>query len=117
MLVGTYLIVQTLLNYYYRRYRIPRTVFMIIVWGAMVVLFYNPSWAALALPLLSTQDVIMSVLVIGILGSLIMVAYVMQNVAKLEKQFTELVENLSIKDYVNEVDSRQEVVDLDDGNE
>ena len=111
MLVGFYLILQTLLNFYYKRYRLARTLVMIVVWSVMVVLFFNPSLVELVLPILTTQDVIMSVLVIGILGSLILVANVWQNVAKMEQKFTELVQNLALNDYINEPGTSTDQVD------
>ena len=111
MLVGFYLILQTLLNFYYKRYRLARTLVMTVVWSVMVVLFFNPSLAELVLPILTTQDVIMSVLVIGILGSLILIANVWQNVAKMEQKFTELVQNLALNDYINETRTSTDQVD------
>jgi len=111
MLVGFYLILQTLLNFYYKRYRVARTLMMTVVWSVMVVLFFNPSLAELVLPILTTQDVIMSVLVIGLLGSLILIANVWQNVAKMEQKFTELVQNLALNDYVNETRTSTDQVD------
>ena len=111
MLVGLYLILQTLLNFYYKRYPLARTLVMTDVWSVMVVLFFNPSLAELVLPLLTTQDVIMSVLVIGTLGSLVLIANVWQNVAKMEKKFTELVQNLALNDYINETRTSTDQVD------
>ena len=111
MLVGFYLILQTLLNYYYKRYRFARTLVMTVVWSVMVILFFNPSLAELVLPILTTQDLIMSVLVVGILGSLILIANVWQNVAKMEQKFTELVQNLAITDYINETRNLTDQVD------
>jgi len=84
---------------------------MTVVWSVMVVLFFNPSLAELVLPILTTQDVIMSVLVIGLLGSLILIANVWQNVAKMEQKFTELVQNLALNDYVNETRTSTDQVD------
>ena len=111
MLVGSFLILQTLLNFYYKRYRFARTLMMTVVWSVMVVLFFNPSLVELVLPLLTTQDVIMSVLVVGILGSFILIANVWQNVAKIEQKFTELVQNLALSDYINETRMLTDQVD------
>ncbi len=111
MLVGSFLILQTLLNFYYKRYRLARTLMMTVVWSVMVVLFFNPSLVELVLPLLTTQDVIMSVLVVGILGSFILIANVWQNVAKIEQKFTELVQNLALNDYINETRMSTDQVD------
>lgn len=102
ILVGLYLVSQTLLNYRRGNYGIRRTVFMVVLWSVMVVLFFNPSLMLLALPLLSTQDTIMSVLVIGVLGAFVLIAQVWQAVAKIERKLTELVQNLAIHDYLKD---------------
>jgi hypothetical protein len=49
----------------------------------------------------------MSVLVLGVLGSIVMIIQVWQNLAKVEQNLTELVQNLAINEYFNYEDKNK----------
>ena len=106
MLVGLYLVAQTLLNFRRGNYGVRRTVFLMVLWSVMVVLFFNPSLAGLALPILTTQDVIMSVLVMGVLVAFVLITQLYQQMARVERRLTELVQNLAIHDYIKEAGAK-----------
>lgn len=106
MLVGLYLVAQTLLNFRRGNYGVRRTVFWVVLWSVMVALFFNPSLAGLALPLLTTQDVIMSVLVMSVLAAFVFITHLYQQMARVERAMTELVQNLAIHDYMKEAGAK-----------
>ena len=101
MVVGLYLIMQTLLNFRNGNYGFKRTIFWMFLWSVMFVLFFNPSLAVLALPILTTQDMIMSVLVVSVLTLFIFLTHMNQQIAKFGRELTELVQNLAIQNYLN----------------
>ena len=75
---------------------------MTTIWVAMILLFFNPTWAAIALPFLSTQDIIKSVTVVGLLIGYLLITNLMQQVSELNKKTTILVQNSAIRNYVEE---------------
>jgi len=95
LLVGLYLVAQTLLNFRRGNYGIRRTVFWVVLWSVMMGLFFNPSLAGLALPILTTQDVIISVLVTAVLMAFVLITQLYQEMADVERRLTELVQNLA----------------------
>jgi len=105
ILVGLYLIGQTILNFRRGNYDARRAGFWLVLWTVMVVLFFNPSLMALALPILTTRDTIMSVLVIGLTGAFVLIAQIYQKMTGLEIKLTRLVQNLAIHDYLKDVSS------------
>ena len=105
MLVGLYLIGQTILNFRRGNYDLRKTTFWLVLWTVMVVLFFNPSLMALTLPILTTRDTIMSVLVMGLTGALVLIAQVYQKMSDLEGKLTRLVQNLAIHDYLKDESS------------
>jgi len=102
MLVGLYLVAQTLLNFRRGNYGVRRTVFWVALWSVMMMLFFNPSLAGLALPILTTQDVIISVLVTAVLMAFVLITQLYQQIADVERRVTELVQNLAIHDYIKD---------------
>ena len=105
ILVGLYLIGQTILNFRRGNYDARRTAFWLVLWTVMVVLFFNPSLMGLALPILTTRDAIMSVLVMGLTGAFVLIAQVYQKMAGLDRKLSRLVQNLAIHDYLKDVAS------------
>jgi hypothetical protein len=99
VLVGLYLVLTTLLNYKRKNYGIRQTVFFLIIWSGLTILFLNTSIMTLLLPLLSTQDMIMSVLVLGELILFLFLANQNQQISKLEKKITLLVQNGALNNY------------------
>ncbi|MFX0205630.1 MAG: DUF2304 family protein [Candidatus Hodarchaeota archaeon] len=100
MVVGLYLIVQTYRNYRKGSNNIRRTIFWLILWSTMTVLFSNPSLSEFALPILSTQDALVSVIVLGMLLIFILITHIWQHINRMEQQFVELAQNLAINDYI-----------------
>ena len=100
MVVGLYLIVQTYRNYRKGLNSIRRTIFWLILWSIMTLLFSNPSLSEFALPILSTQDALVSVIVLGMLLIFVLITHIWQHINKIEQQFVELTQNLAINDYI-----------------
>ena len=100
MVVGLYLIAQTYRNYRNGSNNIRRTIFWLILWSVMTLLFSNPSLSALTLPILSTQDALISVIVLGILVSFILITQMWQHINHIEKQLVELAQNIAVADYI-----------------
>jgi hypothetical protein len=106
MLVGVFLILQALLNFRRERNGIIRTAFWVVLWSVIIVLFFNPSLALLTLPILTTQDMVMSVLVIGLLVAFLLISQIYQQSTGIERKLTELIQNLAINNYIKEIENR-----------
>ena len=102
ILVGLYLIAQTLINYKQGNYGPRKTIFWIALWSTMAALFLKTDIMRFLLPILTTEDAIMSVLVMGVLTSLILISQQYQQAARIERRLTELIQNLAIRDYIEE---------------
>jgi hypothetical protein len=102
LLVGFYLLARTIVDYRKGNYGIKKTVFWLALWILIIVLFIHPPLAQLALPVLMTQDIIMSVLVIGLVTAFVAVFEVYHQVTEISRKFTELVQNIAIHDYMKE---------------
>jgi hypothetical protein len=100
MVVGLYLIAQTYRNYRKGSNSIQRTIFWLVLWSIMTLLFSNPSLSEFALPILSTQDALVSVIVLGMLLIFILITHIWQHINRMEQQFVELAQNLAINDYI-----------------
>lgn len=103
ILVGSYLIGQTILNFKRGNLNVNRAIFWLFLWSSMIVLFFNPSTMRLAMPILSTQDMIMSVLVLSLTGVFFLIAQLYQKMINFERRFTKLVQGLAIHEYSNAV--------------
>ena len=64
-----------------------------------------------ALPILTTRDTIMSILVLGILLILILIVHLWQHTYKVEQQIITLTQNLAITDYINQIKYKEKTVD------
>jgi len=113
MVVGLYLIAQTYRNYRKGSNSIQRTIFWLVLWSIMTLLFSNPSLSEFALPILSTQDALVSVIVLGMLLIFILITHIWQHINRMEQQFVELAQNLAINDYIKA--TRTEASDDIDG--
>lgn len=113
MIVGLYLIAQTYRNYRKGSNSIQRTIFWLVLWSIMTLLFSNPSLSEFALPILSTQDALVSVIVLGMLLIFILITHIWQHINRMEQQFVELAQNLAINDYIKA--TRTEASDDIDG--
>jgi hypothetical protein len=100
MLVGFYLAAQSILNYRLGNYGSKRTLFLVGVWSVMIVLFFNPSLSLMILPILTTKDMIMTVLVLGILFSFILITQLYQQISIINKKLTQLAQSYAINEYI-----------------
>jgi len=103
IIVALYLLVQIYINYRRKNYSFRRALFFSLLWIVVLLLFAYPPLAELALPFLSTKDVIMSVLVIGIIILFLLISEIYQQIGKIEKRVEILVQNLAIEDYLKGV--------------
>jgi len=108
MLVMIYLILNALRQYRLRNYSLKQTCFWLILWVLVGVLFAFPPLAELALPVFAMQDMILTVLVVGLIVVFVLVYHAYQQVAKVERKLMELVQNLAIHDYLSEARMNEE---------
>jgi len=100
--VGLYLIGQTLLSLKRGKYGIKRSFFWVLLWSFMILLFLNPSLVLLIHPILTMQNIVMSISIMSILLIFIFIAHLYQQIADIEKKVTVLVQNLAIHNYIKE---------------
>jgi hypothetical protein len=105
VLVSLYLIGQTLMQYRKKNYRARRAAFWLSLWILIGVLFAFPSLTILVLPILTTQDAMMTTWVIGLIVGYVLIYQIYQRVVMVERKFTELVQNIAIHNYLEEVKS------------
>ena len=106
MLVGFYLSAQSILNYKLGNYGSKRTLFLVGIWSVMIVLFFNPSLSLMILPILTTKDMIMTVLVLGILFSFILITQLYQQLSIINKKLTQLAQSYAINEYLDNEGTR-----------
>jgi hypothetical protein len=99
MLIGLYLFWSTYINYKKEKVGIQKTVFWASIWLMMSILFVNTNLMSLFLPILTTQDGIQTVIVLGILTSFVFINQVYQKVIDLDNKITILSQNLALNDY------------------
>lgn len=102
ILVSVYLIVQTVVQYRKGNNGVKRTAFWLSLWMLMAILFTFPSLTILALPILTMQDAMLTVLVVGLIVSYVLVYQMYQQAARTERKLTELAQNTAIHDYIKE---------------
>lgn len=102
LLVSVYLIIQTVLHYKRGNNGIKRTALWLNLWALMAILFAFPSLTILALPILTMQDAMLAVLVVGLIVAYVLVYQMYQQTERTEKKLTELTQNIAIHDYVRE---------------
>lgn len=78
----------------------------------MIIVFIDPSLSELALPVLSTQDAMISAMILSILTIFVLIVHMWQHISKIEKMIIDLTQNIAITDYVNEL--KQKAADTDD---
>lgn len=100
ILVGLYLLLSTLNNYRKGESNIERTAFWGLVWSVMTIFFANTQIVTIIMPILSTEDAIMTVMVLGILVSFLFINQVYMRVIDLDKKITTLSQNIAINDFV-----------------
>jgi len=102
ILVMVYLVIHTLLQYRRGNYGLRRAFVWLALWLLIGVLFAFPPLVELVLPVLAMQDVMLATLVLGLVVVYVVVYHTYQQVARVERKLTELVQNMAIHDYVKE---------------
>lgn len=74
-------------------------------------LFVYPPIVQLVLPLLTTQDMVMSVLVVGLVVVFALISELYRQVGKLERRLSQLVQNVAIHDYLKKICNDSEDVE------
>ena len=100
ILVGAYLILQTLIQYKRGNYGVKKTAFWLSLWASVAILFAVPSLTMLALPILAMENTVLTVLVLGLIGVYALVYETYQQATRTERKLTELVQNIAIHNYV-----------------
>ena len=102
ILTGIYLLASTIYAYRRGETGLRKTAFWSLVWASMTALFYNTKLVGVIMPILTTQDAIMTVLVLGILTSFLYVNQINRQLAHLDRKFTELAQNLALENYIKQ---------------
>lgn len=102
ILVSVYLMAQTVAQYRRGNYRVKRTALWLSLWTLMAILFVFPSLAVLALPILTMQDAMLSIMVVGLIVAYVLMYQMYQQTARTEQKLTELAQNMAIHNYVKE---------------
>ena len=108
ILTGLYLLTSTIHAYRRGEASLRKTIFWGLVWASMTALFYNTRLVNLFMPILTTQDAIMTVLVMGILTSFLYINQVNRQLAHLDRKFTELAQNLALENYMKQEKTQDE---------
>ena len=108
ILVGLYLLASTIYAYRRGESGLRKTMFWSLVWASMTSLFYNTNLVSIIMPILTTQDAIMTVLVIGILTSFLYINQVNRQIAHLNRKFAELAQNLALENYMKQEKTQDE---------
>ena len=103
ILVASYLLFSTYNNYRKRQIGIKKTALWGAIWLLMALIFYDTNLMNIIMPILTTQDGIQTVMVMGILTSFIFINQVYVKVIELDKKMTGLTQNLAINDYLKEI--------------
>lgn len=111
ILVSIYLMAKTVVQYKKRNYSPKRTAFWLSLWVVMAILFAFPSLTLLALPILTTQDAMLTVVVVGLMVTFILIYQTYQQVTSLERKLTELVQNIAIDNHLKKAMSDPEKED------
>ena len=98
--VSVFLIIQTLIQYRRGVYGFWRTMFWAGLWALIGFLFAFPSITTFALPVLSLQSAMFATQVVAIIVIFLILHHTYQQLAKIEKKLTRLVQNLAINDYL-----------------
>ena len=108
IIVGLYLLLNTLLENRRGFISTKKAVILGSAWAVMTLFFYNTRLVEFILPILSTEDAVITVLVLGILSSFILNIHTFKQVNRLEYKITRLVQNLAVTDYIEEIKNSSE---------
>lgn len=99
VLVGVYLILQTVVQWKRGNYGVRKTVLWLSLWTLVAILFAFPALTALALPILSMENTILMVVVVGLIVAYALVYETYQQATRAERKLTELAQKIAIHDY------------------
>lgn len=108
ILMSAYLMAQTVVQYRRGTYGVKKIIFWLSLWALIATLFAFPSLTLLALPILTTQDAMLTVVVMGLILAFILVYQTYQQVVSLEQKLTELAQNIAIDNYLKKAMSNPE---------
>ena len=100
MLVSAYLIIQTVIQYRRGNYTIKKTALWLSLWTTVAILFAVPSTSTFALSILSMENTVLAVLVVGLVVAYAIVYETYQQATRTERKLTELAQNLAIHNYL-----------------
>lgn len=99
VLVGAYLILQTLIQWKKGNYGVKKTVLWLSLWVSVAILFAFPALTTFILPILTMEDAIRMVLVVGLVVAYALVYETYQQATRTERKLAELVQKIAIHDY------------------
>jgi len=100
VLVIAYLMFQTLLQWRRGNYGVRKTVLWLSLWIVVTILFAFPSVTLLALPILTMQDAMLTVVVMGLIIAYVLVYETYQQATRAERKLAELAQNIAIHNYL-----------------
>lgn len=103
IIVGLYLLLKTVSSFRKGYISTSKTLILVSLWIGMILLFYETTLMRYILPVLATEDAVLSVLVLGVLVNFILFIQLLQESNKLEHKFTRLVQNIAINEYVQDM--------------
>jgi len=101
--VSIFLIIQTLIQYRKGVYGLWRTLFLTGLWALIGFLFAFPSVTTFALPILSLESAVLTTQVVAIIVIFLILHHTYQQLAKIERRLTRLVQNIAVSDYLTNV--------------
>ena len=108
IIVGLYLLVSTILEHRRGFMSTKKAVILSAAWTVMTLLFYNTRLVEFLLPILSTEDAVITVLVLGLLSSFVLNIHTFKQVNRMEYKLTRLVQNLAVNDYIEQARNSSE---------
>lgn len=108
IIVGLYLLVNTIIEHRQHFITTKKAVILSAAWTVMTLLFYNTRLVEFLLPILSTEDAVITVLVLGLLSSFVLNIHTFKQVNRMEYKLTRLVQNLAVNDYIEQARNSSE---------
>lgn len=102
IVVGLFLLLKTYINYKEGYYNVIKTATWSTLSLTMIIFFYDTSYASYLLPIFTTQDAILTVIVSGILILFILINNLQNKILKIDRNLTELIQKISIDNYMKE---------------
>jgi len=113
VLIGAYLILQTLIQWKKGNYGVKKTVLWLSLWASIAILFAFPELTTLALPILTMEDAYRTVLVIGLVVAYALMYETYQQATRTERKLSELVQKIAIHDYLKKARGNPDEKDED----